>query len=61
MKASYLKTTALTTVAIRIPGRKIQTVRFEFPIGCHVSVCYEGEAENVGFKEWETEDEPTKN
>jgi hypothetical protein len=52
MKAAYLKTTALTTVAVRIPGEDGRThiVRFEFPIGCTVSVCYEGEAEDVGFK-----------
>lgn len=61
MKAAYLKTTAVTTVAIRIPGRRVQTVRFEFPIGCEVAVCFEGEAETVRFKEWETEHEPTKN
>lgn len=61
MKAAYLKTTAVTTVAIKIPGRKVQTVRFEFPIGCEVAVCYEGEADNSGFKQWEAEDEPAKN
>jgi hypothetical protein len=63
MKAAYLKTTALTTVAIRIPGEDGRThvVRFDFPIGCTVSVCYEGEAEDVSFKEWEGEHEPEKN
>jgi hypothetical protein len=63
MKAAYLKTTTPTTLSVRIPGEDGRThvVQFEFPIGCTVSACYEGEAENVGFKGWQTQDEPTNN
>lgn len=61
MKAAYFKTEALTTVSILIPGTVPRTVRFEFPVGCTVSVAYEGEAENIGFKEWAPEQPSEKN
>jgi hypothetical protein len=61
MKTAYLKTSERTLVSIRIPGKQVHTLRLEFAAGCTVSIAYEGEAEDIGFKEWEAEHGPTQN
>ena len=61
MKTAYLKTSARTNVSIRIPGKQPQTLCFELPVGCTVSVCYEGKAENIGFQAWAPEQPSEKN
>ncbi len=55
MKAAYLKTTAQTNVSIRIPGETPKTLCLELPAGCTVSVCYEGDAESIGFTQLEVQ------